>query len=885
MHYGKDAVRERLQDKKNNPKKLSNRLLLHVLKISFLLVVLGCVIAGGFALGTIRGIIDTSPEPEALSVTPLGIASGIYDADGNLTETLIQSGSNRDPVALNEIPQNLIDAFVSIEDERFWTHEGVDVRGMLRSMAALMLNGRISGGASTITQQLIKNNIFDGGMEKGWGARFIRKFQEQYLAILLDKETPKEDILISYLNTINLGQNSLGVQVASQRYFRKNVRDLTLSECAALAGITQNPYRYNPITFPENNAVRRLSVLNHMEEQGYISAEEKAEALADTDALYRRIEENNLIIKENVTPYSYFTDSVINAVLKDLQTELGYSEADAFTLLYSGGLNIYTTQDTACQRILDEEVNNPSNYPENAFQLSFTYRVNATLADGRVVTYTENHIKNTMGITHPVYNSKEEIEALVESFKKTVFGEKDVVADEKISYILQPQLSAVLIDQSNGHVLAISGGRGEKNVSRSINRAADTFRSPGSTFKVLSTFAPALEEKGQTLASIQPDVPTDFGGTAIKNWWSSNLWLGNCSARQAIVYSMNVVSANFFVNTVGIDTGFEYLERFGISSLVREKNVGGRIYTDLGPALCLGALTDGVSLLELTDAYAAIANKGVYIEPVFYTHITDHYGNIILNKKQESHPVIKESTAYLLTSAMADSMRPGSIKHSYLEPSSPEAALNNMPAAGKSGTSTDGAGKARDYWFIGYTRYYTLGVWSGFDDGSIPLQDNVDLSNYHKLIWKAAMDRIHENKRPLGFIVPAGIKTARVCSLSGKLAVNGVCDHDGNTQVYSEVFSASSVPTEYCDIHKAVRMCSDSHGEATPYCPRTYTQIFYQMPLSEVITLDSEFIYRPGVKPAACTQHSAPPPTQAPTQPQTVPETEVPQETWAPEVP
>jgi penicillin-binding protein 1A len=284
----------------------------------------------------------------------------------------------------------------------------------------------------------------------------------------------------------------------------------------------------------------------------------------------------------------------------------------------------------------------------------------------------------------------------------------------------------------------------------------------------------------------------------------------------------------------------------------------------------------------MTNAYAAIANSGTYIAPTFYTKITDHYGNVLLTKSQESHRVISESTAYLLTSAMAGSMKEGTIKGTWLEPSSISAALEKMPAAGKSGTSTDGAGKSRDYWFLGYTRYYTMGVWSGFDDGSIPLQDNVEMNNYHKAVWKAVMDRIHEDKRVLGFVVPREITTARICSLSGKLAVPGVCDQDPNCRVYSEVFTKGTEPTEYCTTHKLVTMCRDTGHEANPYCKNTYTKIYYNMPVTDVITLDSDYIYRPGSSPMICQVHTEPvtePPTE-PVPPSDLEEETLPEETY-----
>ena len=519
--------------------------------------------------------------------------------------------------------------------------------------------------------------------------------------------------------------------------------------------------------------------------------------------------------------------------------------------------------------MLDEEVNNPANYPDSAFQWSFNYTVNATLKDGKDITYTESHLRNTLGLATLTYDTKEEIQQIVEEFKKLVFSEGDVIADEKITYTLQPQLAAILIDQHTGYVLAITGGRGDKNYSRSMNRATQTYRSPGSTFKVLSTFAPALDIKGQTLASIQPDVPFEYQGAVIRNWWPSNMWLGNCSARQAIVYSMNVVSANFLVNTVGIETGFDYVERFGISSLVREKEIGGRIYSDLGPSLCLGGLTNGANLLDVSGAFAAIANQGTYIEPIFYTKVTDHNGQVILQKKQDIHPVIKDSTAFLLTSAMADSMKDGSFKQTYFKPSSMSAALKYMPAAGKSGTATDNAGKDRDYWFVGYTPYCSMGVWSGFDDGTIPLQDHVEMNNYHKTVWKAVMERIHADKPPVPFPVPENIRTARICSLSGKLAVPGVCEQDPNCQVYDEYFAAGTAPSEYCGIHAIVHMCSLTHQEANDHCPRTYDKMYYLMPLPGVVTLDSEYIYRAGSSPARCNAHQQPlpPPTLPPTTP------------------
>ena len=859
MTFDAETVEYELEHAAHRSRKMTSRLILHALKLIVLLTVLAAAIGGSFLYGTVKGIVDQAPEAEALTISPLGIASTLYDRDGKSVETLIKSGSNRDPVAYSAVPENLVNAFVAIEDERFWTHEGVDIRGVLRSMASLLLSGKINGGASTITQQLIKNNVFNGGAEKGWGARFIRKFQEQYLAIKLEKEVPKEEILISYLNSINLGQNSLGVQVASQRYFGKDVGDLTLSECACIAGITQNPYRYNPIRFPENNEKRRLSVLNHMLDQKLISADEYAEALADTASLYERIADNNLRIRENSSTYTYFTDAVINQVLEDLQTQLGYSEADAYTMLYSGGLNIYTTMDSSIQAIVDEEVNDPSNYPEDCFQWSFTCQIMTESEDGTAKTYGENQIKKEYQLNDLVFSTKDEIAALIAQFKKDLAAKGTSVTDEKIYYTIQPQLSAVVIDQKNGQVLAICGGRGEKNVSRSFNRVTDTYRSPGSTFKVLSTFAPGLDSRMITLASWQNDLPFTYEGYTMRNWWGNNLWLGRCSARMAMVYSMNVISANFMVNKIGIDRAFDTLEQFGFTSLVRSEKINGKVYSDLGPALCLGSLTKGVNLLELTDAYAALANSGTYIEPTFYTKITDHNGNVLLACGQESRRVVEPSTAWLLTQAMADSMVDQKAKGTWITANSVSATLEGgIPAAGKSGTATDNTGKGRDYWFVGYTGYYTMGVWSGFDDGSKTLNGSVTMNNYHKNVWKGVMDRIHTDKAVVPFIQPGNIVSARICPLCGKLAVSGLCDKDTINKPYIEYFAMGTEPTEYCDCHVLVRMCSDSKCEANPWCTDTYIKLYYTIPKTATQTVDSPYIYEYGVTPKVCTRHKEP---------------------------
>ena len=278
--------------------------------------------------GVFKGIIDSAPEIDVASIEPSGFATMVYDSEGNLTETLVKSGANRLEATYDELPQDLIDAFVAIEDARFWDHKGVDFRAIIRAAVGILTNDP-AGGGSTLTQQLIKNNIFAGGNENSFGEKLERKLQEQYLAVQLEKVMDKKIIMKNYLNTINLGNNTLGVMAAAKRYFDKEVSDLTLSECTVIAGITQNPSKFNPLSEKGrvNNEDKRRVILQYMYEQGYIDKSEQEEALADD--VYSRIQNVDLISKESDTPYSYFTDELTEQVMEALQTKLGYTETPA----------------------------------------------------------------------------------------------------------------------------------------------------------------------------------------------------------------------------------------------------------------------------------------------------------------------------------------------------------------------------------------------------------------------------------------------------------------------------------------------------------------------------------------------------------------------------
>ena len=591
----------------------------------------------------------------------------------------------------------------------------------------------------------------------------------------------------NYLNTINLGQNTLGVQAASQRYFNKDVSQLTLSESAVIAAITQSPSYYNPITHPDHNADRRKQVLKNMLEQGYISQEAHDEALADD--VYARIQNVNTNITQNTTPQSYFVDALTEQILTDLEDPdvgLGYSETQAYNTLYKGGLSIYSTQDLEIQGICDQVLNDDSNYPYKV-QYGLSYALTVTRADGTQENYSSGHIKQFRNMKYGLtFDSEEQAHQVIESFKASIAKEGDTY-DEVINLSPQPQASVTVIDQATGQIKAMVGGRGTKSSSMSLNRAyTGSTRQPGSCFKILSTYAPALDSAGETLATIIKDEPYEYAdGTPVSNWWG-NYYRGNMTMRKAIEQSANICAVKTLTE-ITPQLGFTYCQNFGLSTLVESRTTDeGKVFTDIQQPLALGGVTDGVYNYEMCAAYAAIANGGVYQEPIMYTKILDHDGNVLLDRTQtqEKHTVLKDSTAFLLTSAMEDVIKKGT---------GTPARLSNMDAAAKTGTTSNNV----DLWIAGYTPYYTCTIWSGYDDNT-PLADRE--WDYHLKMWKKIMDQINTTKglAYTQFEEPDSVVERTVCTSTGKLAVSGC-------PAVTEYFDRDTAPTQSCSGHRSAK--------------------------------------------------------------------------------
>lgn len=788
MNYGRRGLQSGRKKLSSHGDKLEHAFSINILRIVLLSLIFLLVCSISLGLGVFRGILATTPDVSEANIMPVGYATYIYDGNGNMIQKLTGSNANRVAVSISDIPLNMQHAIVAIEDERFYEHNGIDIKGIVRAGAnglVRLASGHVPNeGASTLTQQLLKNNVFTTWTQENQLDRVKRKVQEQFLALQLEANLTKEGkdtksvILENYLNTINLGAGTYGVQTASYKYFDKSVSELTLSECAVLAAIPQNPTAFNPINHPDNNAERRAKVLRNMLDQGYISKSEYEEALADK--VYDRIAQAQEKQDQKDSVYSYFVDATISQVLEDLKTQKGYTDTQASNALYSGGLRIYTTQDPAIQSIMDEEYADPSNFPVGS-KVGLNWALTITKADGTQQNYSKEMMRLYFQDTENenfelLFDSEEEAQSYVDKYKAHILQEEagSQIFAERLSFMMEPQSSMTIMDQKTGYVKAIIGGRGEKTASLTLNRATDSTRQPGSTFKIVSTYATALEQ-GETLATVYKDEKYAYeDGTQVRN--ATGRYLGDITIRKAIEQSVNVVAVKTLTE-VTPQAGYDQLLKFGFTTLVDSEEINGRVYTDIRQPLALGGITHGVTNLELTAAYAAIANGGIYNSPSFYTTVTDSDGNVILEHQTDTREAVSDSTAYLLTSAMEDVVTSGTGK---------ALQLGSMPVAGKTGTTSD----YNDVWFAGFTPYYTATTWAGYD-GNQKLAKNSTYRTYHKTLWQKIMKRIHEGLPATDFEMPSSVEKATICAKSGLLA-------GAHCKTITEYFARSTIPTQQC---------------------------------------------------------------------------------------
>ena len=424
------------------------------------------------------------------------------------------------------------------------------------------------------------------------------------------------------------------------------------------------------------------------------------------------------------------------------------------------------------QSILDTEFQNPENFPANT-QIGLDWALTVEQSNGELQNYSKEMLQLYFRNSDPnfdlLFNSQEEAQSYIDQYKAAVIQEGDTIVAERSSFTPQPQACMTIMDQRTGYVKAIVGGRGEKTASLTFNRATDNYSQPGSTFKILSAYGPALDLGKITLATVIKDEPFNYSdGTPLQN--ADLTYHGDVTVRQAIINSINIPAVKVLTE-ITPKAGFDYLKKLGFTKLSEE--------SDVIQPLALGGITYGVSDLELTAAYAAIANGGQYRKPVFYTKVTDSKGNVLIDYTEaKATQVFKASTASLLTSAMEDVVEKGT---------GIACRLDNMHAAGKTGTTNE----AKDLVFAGFTPYYTAAIWAVYDThAEFPESDR----EFHKRLWAKVMNEIHEGLADMDFETSATVQEATICTKTGLLARS-------SCPSITEYFAVSDLPTERCKGH------------------------------------------------------------------------------------
>ena len=805
MDYSTQGNNKRRKSSKQRAKKSRNKIGVIIFRVALSAGIIACFALAGLVFGAYMGIIENSPDlNDYKAVQPVNFASIVYDKYGNEIDRFTGE-ENREYVSLKNIPDNLKNAIIAIEDERYYSHNGVDLKGVVRAFYSTITGDR--QGASTITQQLIKNNI-----TKKIVNDVESKLQEQYLAVKFEellveqlgsREDAKDYILETYLNSIALNHGLYGVQAAAHYYFAgKDVAELTLSECAVIASITNRPTAYTPVTHPDYNSSRSKLVLNKMLELEFITQSEYDSAMKDIDLdnkenVYSRITQYRPTSGTDSGVHDYYSDALIEQLAEDLMARFDYTRQQAMNMIYNGGLKIYVPKDDEIQGIMNEVFLDDAYFPQYDFEIDVTYILSVqNTITGETHNYEENKI----------VKKEAEMESFITSIKdKYLTANMKLLADRVVANP-QPQASMVIIDYHTGHVMGIVGGRGEKSTNRGFNRATQSARHPGSVFKVLASYAPAIDIGRIGAGSILFDEPyeNEQYNYAPKNWTGS--FAGPVTARQGVYNSMNVVTVKNMIET-GVENCYGYLKQFGFTTLVDGEWQNDRYFTDIVPSTALGGLTYGVTQLEVTAAYGTIANGGVYQRPMFYTKVIDHNNNVILESvpEKDSRVVLKNTSAYILTDMMKDVLTRGT---------GGKAAFREvkMAVAGKTGTSTN----TKDLTFVGYTPYYVGGIWLGHDKEKFITED----AGHHMIIWRTIMERIHQDLEYRDFDKPNGITNGTVCMDSGLLAIPDLCSNDirGN-RTRSDIFAAGTVPSEYCNKHASIVIDSATGLLATSETP------------------------------------------------------------------
>jgi len=736
--------------------------LVSTIRLSTVLMLCASLALAGALIGIAKAYVDTAPTLDLAALDSQDKTSFIYDSKGNLI-TDYKGTEDRVMVSIDDIPQMLQNAFIAVEDARFYEHNGVDVKRIVGALVANITTGSSQGG-STITQQLIKKTVLSSEQS------YKRKLQEAYLAMELETRYSKEEILESYLNTIFLGGSYYGVKVAAYGYFGKNLDELTLRECAMLAGMTRSPNYYNPrrnfysLNSEGSNAAditnnRTDYVLRQMRENGLISTQEYTAALDRTTAVVLETSPATT----DMYAYAHYVEYAISDVI-DTFLELRNLEntsANRYAMeneLRTGGYSVYLCLDTDVQQILEDSLASWDDYPRLRDPSDKVYQ--ARNSDG---TYTE---------------------------------------------IEQPQAAACIYDYRTGELKAIVGGRYKPTARKTLNRASDMNMPVGSSIKPLTVYAPAID-LGASPASIAYNMPTPISGwkdSSGKDAWPQNYggggYKGPQSFRDAMRNSHNTSAAQILMSYVGVNRSVNYLRLMGVD----DKNINADPF-----GLALGS--SGITPVQMAVAFGTIANKGVYQEPISFSHILDSNGNVYVDmrQRQDRHQVFKPSTAYLIVDMLKEAVQSGT---------GTKARISSQVVGGKTGTNSDSKG----VFFAGMTGWYAGSVWIGHDNYKA-LSSKATGGNAAAPLWQSFMEKIHKAKnldsreiidgRPSDY----GLVRVTTCGVSGQLATDACYNDVNGYKTITDYWYEGSVPTSYCSMHKQVSVCTDSGLLATEYCP------------------------------------------------------------------
>lgn len=628
--------------------------------------------------------------------------------------------SRNEWISYYNIPKNLVNAFIAIEDQHFFEHKGVDWPRTIKATFNYLRNfGKSEFGGSTITQQLVKNITGDNKQTPK------RKIEEIIRALNIEKNTGKFDILELYLNIVYLSNNCYGVNAAAKTFFGKEIDELTLAECASIASIVKSPSNYDPYHNPVNNKKRREIVLKRMYESGMITNAEYNEAKEEEIIINSKIESES---KSGI--YSWYTECLIDDIISDLKKKYNISEEAAQMLIYRGGLNIYTPIEPRLQNKLEKVFENYKAY-----------------IDHNNGTY--------------------------------------------------PEASCVILNPYTSDIVAIAGGVGHKNNNRILNRAKNIKRPLGSVIKPLSVYTPLIDSEKGNYATVFDDTPIVLDkGLWPKN--SPNIYHGLSDLEYSVTRSLNTVAVKA-LDIVGKQNAFDFLkEKLKFKNLTKD---------DLNSSpLALGQLTEGESLLTVTNAYSMFQNGGYILNPRSYYEVKDSFGNVLLKNECKAEHVISESTAAIMNIILSKVVSEGTAKGCELK--------NYVPVAGKTGTS----GNNQDKWFIGYTSYYTCGVWVGYDTPAPIISRG---NNPAIRLFDAVMSEANINRNPdIGLFFDNNVIAVEYCIDSGMLPCDECRLDPRLNRIKTGYFVRGTEPIEKCNIHKSVYInvqTGELSNESTSY--------------------------------------------------------------------